>query len=174
MIVWITGQPGSGKSTLGRKIFEKLNITKSVHIDGDDIFNFLIIERNDISWSKIKVIFFKKSSICDRKNPLLDNVKIAQNVVRAYDDMGYLVVVSLIAPNRGMREKLKSERDVIEFYSYTTRDHKFDPGGNKINLDTIKLDNYEPPIENFKKMDTDKSIEYCLGEMYSAIQKRIC
>jgi adenylylsulfate kinase-like enzyme len=174
MIVWITGQPGSGKSTLGRKIFEKLNITKSVHIDGDDIFNFLIIERNDILPSIIKVIYSEGGIKIDIKCPLLDNVKIAQNVVRVYDDMGYLVVVSLVAPNRDLREELKSERDVIEFYSYTTRDHKFDPADNKINLDTIKLDNYEPPIENFKKMDTDKSIEYCLGEMYSAIQKRIC
>ena len=35
MIFWFTGQPGSGKTTLGKALLEKLN--DAFHIDGDDL-----------------------------------------------------------------------------------------------------------------------------------------
>ena len=34
MIFWFTGQPGSGKTTLGKALVEKLGA--AFHIDGDD------------------------------------------------------------------------------------------------------------------------------------------
>ena len=35
MIFWFTGQPGSGKTTLGKALIEKLG--EAFHIDGDDL-----------------------------------------------------------------------------------------------------------------------------------------
>ena len=35
MIFWFTGQPGSGKTTLGKALLDKLN--DAFHIDGDDL-----------------------------------------------------------------------------------------------------------------------------------------
>ena len=35
MIFWFTGQPGSGKTTLGKALLEKLDDV--FHIDGDDL-----------------------------------------------------------------------------------------------------------------------------------------
>ena len=35
MIFWLTGQPGSGKTTLGKALLGKLN--DAFHVDGDDL-----------------------------------------------------------------------------------------------------------------------------------------
>ena len=36
MIIWLTGQPGSGKTTLAKKIIEELNdVNNVIHLDGD-------------------------------------------------------------------------------------------------------------------------------------------
>ena len=37
MVIWFTGQPGSGKTTLAEELITRLNHPKIIHIDGDDI-----------------------------------------------------------------------------------------------------------------------------------------
>ena len=41
MIIWLTGQPGSGKTTLANSIIEKISNAddnlKIIHLDGDDL-----------------------------------------------------------------------------------------------------------------------------------------
>ncbi len=37
MVIWFTGQPGSGKTTLAKELILRLNQSNIIHIDGDDI-----------------------------------------------------------------------------------------------------------------------------------------
>ena len=48
MLVWITGLSGSGKSTIGKKVYEevKKNFSNTIFLDGDDFRNIL---GNDLS-----------------------------------------------------------------------------------------------------------------------------
>ena len=41
MIIWLTGQPGSGKTTLCNEIISSLTYDKIINIDGDDIRDVL-------------------------------------------------------------------------------------------------------------------------------------
>ena len=45
MIIWLTGQPGSGKTTMATKLFEMysdwLQLDNVIHLDGDDVRNVL-------------------------------------------------------------------------------------------------------------------------------------
>ena len=36
MILWLTGQPGSGKTTLAKEIISKFNNDKVINIDGEN------------------------------------------------------------------------------------------------------------------------------------------
>ena len=49
-LLWITGLTGSGKTTLGKKIFEKIkaNYPNTIFINGDDIRNIFSLEAYDI------------------------------------------------------------------------------------------------------------------------------
>ena len=37
MVIWFTGQPGSGKTTLAEELITRLNQPNIIHIDGDEI-----------------------------------------------------------------------------------------------------------------------------------------
>ena len=48
MVIWIIGLPGSGKTTIGKHLYERVNISHSncVFIDGDDIRKIMM---NDLT-----------------------------------------------------------------------------------------------------------------------------
>ena len=50
MILWFTGQPGSGKTTLAKEIIKRFNNDKVIHIDGDDLRDVLdnIVNNSEI------------------------------------------------------------------------------------------------------------------------------
>tara|TARA_B110001454_G_scaffold218136_1_gene245250 strand:+ start:71 stop:538 length:468 start_codon:yes stop_codon:yes gene_type:complete len=144
MILWFTGQPGSGKTTLAERFikdkligFMKIQPVRIIHIDGDDL-----------------------RDLTDNKNYSEDgrrkNIELAQHMARVLDNKGFTVVVSLVSPYRDQREELKMERNITEFYLHTTelrgREDYFAEG-------------YEPPINNFVDINTDKSIRECTDEI---------
>ena len=144
MVLWFTGQPGSGKTTLTKKFiddkligFMKVHPHKIVHIDGDDLRD--IVDNKDYS-----------------EQGRRENINLAMNLARFMDNKGFTVIVSLVSPYRDLREELKMERNVGEFYLHTTeirgRENYF-------------AEDYEPPLHNFTDINTNKSIEECLDEV---------
>ena len=144
MVLWFTGQPGSGKTTLTKKFiddkligFMKVHPHKIVHIDGDDLRD--IVDNKDYS-----------------EKGRRENINLAMNLARFMDNKGFTVIISLVAPYRDLREELKMERNVGEFYLHTTeirgRENYF-------------AEDYEPPLHNFTDINTNKSIEECLDEV---------
>ena len=144
MVLWFSGQPGSGKTTLTNKFIEdkligfmKIPHWKIVHIDGDDLRD--VLDNKDYS-----------------EKGRRKNIQFAIDMAKVMDDKGYLVLVSLVSPYRDMREKLKSNRNITEFYLHTT-----DIRGKE----DYFVEDYEPPLHNFTDIDTNKPIEECINEI---------
>jgi adenylylsulfate kinase-like enzyme len=144
MILWFTGQPGSGKTTLTERFikdkligFMKIQPVRIIHIDGDDL-----------------------RDLTDNKNYSEDgrrkNIELAQHMARVLDNKGFTVVVSLVSPYRDQREELKMERNITEFYLHTTEIR---------GKEDYFAEGYEPPLHNFVDINTDKSIRECTDEI---------
>jgi len=150
MVIWFTGQPGSGKTTLTNRFiddkligFMKIQPVRIVHIDGDDLRE--IVDNKDYS-----------------EQGRRENINLAMNITRFMDNKGFIVIVSLVSPYRDLREELKMERNVTEFYLHTTEIR----GKEK-----YFVDNYEPPLHNFTDIDTNKPIEECVDEVLTVYRQ---
>ena len=137
-IYWFTGQPGSGKTTLGKKLHnflktEKRNWRKDVfHLDGDDLRE--LTANKDYS-----------------EEGRISNMKNAQMITEYLHNQGCDVVVSLVAPYRGLREEFKdkfSDGDFQEIYLHTIE---------KQERDNFHAEDYEQPEINFIDIDTTKN-----------------
>jgi hypothetical protein len=122
-----TGQPGSGKTTLAKKLqfwlqTDKKNWRKSVfHIDENQT-----------------------------EHPF--------EVALYLDKYGNDVVLSLISPNREIRENFKSKSKVIEIYCQS----------KKMRNQSV-VENYEPPIDFFVDLDTSDSIDITFNKLIKLI-----
>ena len=131
MILWFTGQPGSGKTTLCKELRKRIFCTskKTIHLDGDDLRD--ILDNKDYS-----------------EKGRRKNIEFAINMAKVLENKGYLVLVSLVSPYRDLRIGkifyLHSERNLRKQYH---------------------VENYEPPTENFIKINTDKPIGDCVSEI---------
>ena len=94
MIYWFTGQPGSGKTTLAKKLqnwlqTDKKNWRKTVfHIDGDQLREL-----------------FPNTNYTKEGREL--NIQKAMDISKYLESTGHDVVVSLVSPYIKMRETLK-------------------------------------------------------------------
>ena len=147
MIYLFTGQPGSGKTTLAKKLqfwlqTDKKNWRKSVfHIDGDQLRE--IFPNTDYS-----------------KEGRYKNITKAFDIAKYLDSCGNDVVISLVSPYRELREKLKSECKVREIYCHTKK--------MRGREDKFALD-YEPPIEFFVDLDTSDSVDNTFSKLIKII-----
>jgi len=136
MIFWFTGQPGSGKTTLGKALIKKLD--NVFHIDGDDLRGL-------------------SANVDYSEQGRISNIRTAQSIAMYLDNKGKNVVVSVIAPYKWLREEFKERHKVNEIYLHTTeirgREDYFAEG-------------YESPTENFLDIDTtDISVGDCIEKI---------
>lgn len=147
MIYLFTGQPGSGKTTLGKKLqmwlqTDKANWRKSVfHIDGDELRE--LFPNTDYS-----------------KEGRYKNIQKAFDIAKYLDNAGNDVVISLVSPYRELREKFKSECKVQEVYCHTK---KIRGREDKFALD------YEPPTEFYIDLDTSNSSDETFKKLIKII-----
>lgn len=87
MIIWISGNSRSGKSTLAKQIIKEM--PRAIHLDGDDI-------RKSIS----RDCDFSEQG---RKESNLRTARLA----KLLETQGFPVIVSTIAPYRSLRDEIK-------------------------------------------------------------------
>jgi|TARA_B110000438_G_scaffold64796_2_gene65335 adenylylsulfate kinase len=105
MICWLTGQPGSGKTTLANSIILKLKnenpSIKIINLDGDDLR--AINKNKDYS-----------------KEGRIRNISTAISIIRFLANKNYVCIVSIVAPYQFLRDELKDEFKFLEIYLHTT------------------------------------------------------
>ena len=106
MIIWFTGQPGAGKTTMATRLYkrysEALQLENIIHLDGDDLR--AVMQNKDYS-----------------EKGRRQNIQFAMDMARVLNDKGYTVICSFVSPYRDMREQLKKSCEVKEFYLQTTQ-----------------------------------------------------
>ncbi len=147
MIYLFTGQPGSGKTTLAKKLqmwlqTDKKNWRKSVfHIDGD----------------QLRELFPNKDYSKEGREK---NIQKAFDIAKYLDNCGNDVVISMVSPYIELREQLKSECKVIEIYCHTKK--------MRGREDKFALD-YEPPIQFFVDLDTSDNTDNTFNKLLKMI-----
>ena len=141
-IIWLTGQPGSGKTTLGNAIKKRLseknqNINCQL-IDGDDLRD---------------IIVNKDYSEAGRRK----NIQLAIDISKYLESKNILPIICLVAPYRDLRDSLKKDRSVCEVYLYTDEDR---------GREHFFAADYQPPVKDYIKIDTGKlSIEESVNKI---------
>ena len=132
MIIWFTGQPNSGKTTLALELVHYLHETHkdvtATIIDGDSLRT--ITKNVDYS-----------------KEGRRKNIQTAINLAVNSNTTNDYTVVALVSPFKDLREKLKNNGEIIvkEIYLHSSRTR-----------DGKMVEYYEPPTNNYLDIDTDK------------------
>lgn len=141
MIVWLTGQPGSGKTTIAKGVIEEYDFTEWFHIDGDDIRE--LFDNKDYS-----------------KDGRIKNVLLAQQLSQYLHSKGKKVLVSLVSPYKEQRELFKSklQNEIKEVYVHTSEIR---------GREQFFVDYYEPPTEKYVDMCTDNiTVAECVEKIF--------
>ena len=132
MIIWLTGQPGSGKTTICKRIlWDKPGV---FHIDGDDLRD--LFENKDYSETGRR-----------------KNIEVAQQIAHYLHKKGSDVVVSLVSPYKDQRDKFKEKMgdNLVEVYVYTSEVR---------GREDFFVNDYQQPTEKYLDLDTtNESIE---------------
>ena len=134
MVLWLTGQPGSGKTTLANSIINELSKDskdlKINNLEGDDLR--LINKNNDYS-----------------KEGRIKNISTAISIIRFLASKQFICIVSIVAPYRFLRDELKEEFPFLEVYLHTNeirgredffaKDYEIPNDPNHLAIDTGQL-----------------------------------
>ena len=152
MIIWLTGQPGSGKTTLANELMVKIQSENSnlkiINLDGDDLRK--INKNKDYS-----------------KDGRIKNISTAISIIRFLANKNYLCVVSIVAPYKFLRDELKNEFPFLEVYLHTSeirgredyfaKDYEIPTDPNALSIDTGKLtikESTDEILNVYRKMAT--------------------
>jgi adenylylsulfate kinase len=142
-IYLFTGQPGSGKTTLAKKLqiwlqTDKKNWRKSVfHIDGDELRE--LFPNTDYS-----------------KEGREKNIQKAFDIAKFLNNNGNDVVISLVSPYKELRDKFKSDCKVTEIYCHTKKIR---------GRESFFALDYEPPTEFFVNLDTSENADNTFNKL---------
>jgi adenylylsulfate kinase len=132
MIIWLTGQPGSGKTTICKRIlWDKPGV---FHIDGDDLRD--LFDNKDYSESGRR-----------------KNIELAQQIAQYLHKKGSDVVVSLVSPYKDQRDRFKEKMgdNLVEIYIHTTEIR---------GREDFFVKEYEKPTERYLSINTtNESVE---------------
>ena len=132
--IWLTGQPGSGKTTLANLIVDSLSKKKNtqfLNIDGDDLRD--LFQNKDYS-----------------RKGRESNIRLGMSIAAYLINKNIIPVISLVSPYRSLREEFKSKFKVLEIYVYTSKIR---------GREQFFVDEYEKPLENFVEIDTTEQTE---------------
>tara|TARA_B100001057_G_scaffold487981_1_gene571554 strand:+ start:4547 stop:5011 length:465 start_codon:yes stop_codon:yes gene_type:complete len=152
MIIWFTGQPGSGKTTLANATIKALKKAdtplKIINLDGDDL---RLINRNkDYS-----------------REGRIKNISTAISIIRFLANKNYICVVSIVAPYKFLRDELKTDFSFLEVYLHTNeirgredffaKDYEPPTDPKHISIDTGELtikESVDEVLDVYRKMAT--------------------
>ena len=149
MIIWLTGQPGSGKTTLANSIIDKISnendLHQIIHLDGDDLRQ--INKNQDYS-----------------RQGRINNISTAISIIRFLSNKNYLCIVSIVAPYKFLRDELKEEFKFLEVYLHTTEIR---------GREDFFAKDYEVPTDpKTLSIDTgEKTIKECTNEIFNVYRK---
>ena len=140
--IWLTGQPGSGKTTLANLIINSLSqenlLTKYFNIDGDDLRD--LFQNKDYS----------------RKGREA-NIRLGMSIAAYLINKNNVPIISLVSPYRSLREEFKKKYKVLEVFVHTT-----DIRGRE----EYFVKDYEKPLTNYIEINTtNKSEKDSLNEI---------
>lgn len=133
MIIWLTGQPGSGKTTICEEIL-RLRDNRLFHIDGDDLRD--LFENKDYSETGRR-----------------KNIELAQQIAHYLHNQGKDVLVSLVSPYKDQRDRFKEKMgdDLVEVFIHTTEIR---------GREDFFVKEYEKPTERYLSINTtNESVE---------------
>lgn len=150
IIIWLTGQPGSGKTTLAKELIKGMNpqndsSIKIINIDGDDLR--FINKNKDYS-----------------KEGRIRNISSAISIARFLANKNYSCILSIVAPYRFLRDELKEDFLFLEVYLHTSeirgREEYF-------------AQDYEPPVDpSSLKIDTGNlTVKESVNEILTVYRK---
>lgn len=144
MIIWLTGQPGAGKTTICKHAINE----GAFHIDGDDLRD--LFDNKDYSEAGRR-----------------KNVELAQQIAQYLHNKGKHVWVSLVSPFKDQRDKFKQKmgKDLVEVYVHTSEVR---------GRENFFVKEYGIPDSDYLDLDTtDISIEECVDKVikYAILKK---
>jgi adenylylsulfate kinase len=145
MIIWLTGQPGSGKTTICKEISE-LKDHRIFHIDCDDLRN--LFENKDYS-----------------EQGRRKNIELAQQIAEFLNNKGKDVLVSLVSPYKDQRDKFKEKMgdNLVEIYVHTSQTR---------GREDYFVKEYVQPTEKYLDLDTtNESIEVSAKKVLYYVKK---
>ena len=145
MIIWLTGQPGSGKTTICKEISE-LKDNRIFHIDGDDLRD--LFDNKDYS-----------------EQGRRKNIELAQQISHYLTNKGKDVLVSLVSPYKDQRDKFKEKMgdNLVEVYVHTSETR---------GREDYFVKEYVQPTEKYLDLDTtNESIEVSAKKVLYYVKK---
>lgn len=147
MIIHFIGQPGCGKTTVATQLVKFLESTKLTGIS-----NPILIDGDDV-----REIFRNKDYSGAGRRRNLEN---AYNIARFLDAKGFTPVIAMVSPFLDLREDLKKNAEVKEFYLKTTQTR---------GREDFFVEGYEAPVNDFIEIDTDQSIDECISKIFDSV-----
>lgn len=147
MIIWLYGQPCSGKTTIAQALKDNNNIAPRPHlIDGDEF----------------REIFQNK--IYGREGRL-ENIRKAMIVAKYMEHCGFTVICSFVTPYKIMRDEIK---DLCKDVKFIYLDYVGTRG-----RESFHVDDFEIPSENdeiFLYLNTsDLTLDDCISKIKSIV-----